>query len=110
MPSVYDTLYSWARRTSTSFAELRFVASERPPENEGDGLIYRLRHWPELPAACRTADVFRALSMMSTRPINRHWILTHSNLPAQQVDRLLKWLVDQGAVEVIDPSKYAVSV
>ncbi len=110
MPSVYDTLYSWARRTSTSFAELRFVASERPAENEGNGLIYRLKCWPELPAASRTADVFRTLSMMSNRPINRHWILTHSKLPAQQVDRLLQRLVDEGAVEVIDPSKYAASV
>src|SRR5688500_13105929 len=110
MSSGYDTLYSRARRTSTSFAELRFVASERPAENEGDGLIYRLKHWPELPAPCRTADVFRALSMMSNRPINKHWILTHSKLPAQQVDRLLKRLVDEGAVEVIDPSKYAASV
>jgi hypothetical protein len=110
MPSVYDTLYSWARRTSTSFAELRFVVSERPAENEGDGLIYRLKHWPDLPPACRTADVFRALSMMSTRPINRHWILTHSKLPAQQVDRLLQRLVEEGAVEVIDPSNYAAGV
>lgn len=106
MPSVYDTLYSWARRTSTSFAELRFAASERPAENEGSGLIYRLKHWPELPATSRTADVFRALSVMSSRPVNRHWILTHSKLQAKQVDRLLQRLVEEGAVEVIDPSKY----
>ena len=107
MPSVYDTLYSWARKTSTSFAELRFVASERgPAENEGDGLVYRLRHWPELPAASKTAEVFRALSVMSHRPVNRHWLLSHSKLPARQVDRLLQRLVDEGAVEVIDTSKY----
>lgn len=106
MPSVYDTLYSWARKTSTSFAELRFVASERPAEHESNGLIYRLKHWPDLPAASRTADVFRALSVMSNRPVNRNWILTHSKLRTQQVDRLLQRLVEEGAVEVIDPSRY----
>ena len=106
MPSVYDTLYSWARKGTTSFAELRFVVSERPVEQEGDGLVYRLRQWPELPTASRTADVFRALSVMSNRPVNRHWLLTHSKLPARQVDRLLQRLVDDGDVEVIDTSKY----
>ena len=51
MSGVYDTLY-WARNTTTSFAQLCFVPSERDePENDGDGLIYRLKHWPELPAA-----------------------------------------------------------
>ena len=107
MPSVYDTIYSWARKTTTSFAELRFVSSERDDmENAGDGLIYRLKHWPELPASSRTADVFRALSVMSTRPVNRHWILTHSKLQPDQVDRLLQRLVDENAVEAIDGSKY----
>jgi hypothetical protein len=107
MPSVYDTLYRWARRTTTSFAELRFVPSERHAvDHEGDGLIYRLKHWPELPTPVRTADVLRALSVMSNRPVNRHWILANSKLQAQDVDRLLARLVEQGAVEVIDGSKY----
>lgn len=107
MPSVYDTLYTWARKRTTSFAELRFVSSERGPvEHEGDGLVYRLRQWPELPTAKRTADVFRTLSVMSHRPVNRHWLLAHSKLPAREVDRLLQRLVDDGAVEVIDTSKY----
>lgn len=39
-----------------------------------DGLIYKLKHWPELPAASRTADVFRASSMMSNRTaLGRSW-------------------------------------
>lgn len=107
MPSVYDTLYRWARRTTTSFAELRFVPSERHAiEHEGDGLIYRLKHWPDLPTAARTAGVLRALSVMSNRPVNRHWILANSRLQAHDVDRLLARLVEQDAVEVIDGSKY----
>jgi hypothetical protein len=107
MPSVYDTLYRWARRTTTSFAELRFVPSERQAgEPQDDGLIYRLKHWPDLPGPARTADVLRALSVMSNRPVNRHWILAHSKLQAHDVDRLLARLVEQDAVEVIDGASY----
>jgi hypothetical protein len=107
MPSVYDTLYRWARRTTTSFAELRFVPSERQAIGpEDDGLIYRLKHWPDLPAPARTADVLRALSVMSNRPVNRHWILANSRLRAPDVDRLLAQLVEQDAVEVIDGARY----
>lgn len=109
MPSVYDTLFQWAKKTTTSFAELRFVSSQREDslEREGSGLIYRLKHWPELPTHSRTADVYRALSVMSSRPVNRHWILANSKLPADQVDRLLKRLIDEDAVEVIDSSKFS---
>lgn len=107
MPSVYDTLYRWARRTTTSFAELRFVPSERHAiDHDDDGLIYRLKHWPDLPTATRTAGVLRALSVMSNRPVNRHWILANSRLQAHDVDRLLARLVEQDAVEVIDGSRY----
>lgn len=107
MLGVYDTLFRWARKQRTSFAELRFAPSGRgsvePPDN---GLIYRLKRWPELPSRIRTADVLRALSVMSNRPINRHWILSHSKLREQDVDSLLARLVEQGAVEVIDGSRY----
>lgn len=111
MSAVYDTICNWARKTTTSFVELRSVLSERDETEEQDGgLIYRLKHWPELPAASRTADVFRALSVMSNRPVNRHWILTHSRLQAQQVDRLLQRLVDDDCVDVIDSGKYPAHV
>jgi len=107
MPSVYDSLRSWAKRTTTSFAELRFVSSQRSEvETEADGLIYRLKHWPELPANRRTANVFRALSVMSHRPVNRRWFAAHSKLPATEVDQLLQHLIGEDAVEVIDGSKY----
>lgn len=108
MPSVYDTLYNWARRKGASLGEMRFVPSQRDVvDDERDELIYRLKHWPELSGPERTADVFRALSVMSNRPINRRWILANSRLRAEQVDRLLRRLVRDGAVEVIDGSKFA---
>jgi hypothetical protein len=108
MASVYDTLCNWTRRKTTSFVELRFGMSERPePVAQTDCLIYRLKHWPDLPSASRTADVLRTLSVMSHRPVNRHWMLTHSKLGNQGVDRLLARLVRQDAVEAIDPSNWA---
>lgn len=108
MASAYGTLYNWARKTTTSMVESRFGASQgEDMEKDGDGLIYRLKHWPELPGHNRTADVFRALSVMSTRPVNRRWILANSKLRAEQVDQLLSRLVNEGAVEVVDGSKFA---
>ena len=107
MLSVYDTVFQWARRQRTSFADLRFASSQRSIVDAQDsGLVYRLKHWPELPSRIRTADVLRALSVMSSRPINRHWILEHSKLRAGEVDNLLARLVAQDAVEVIDSSSF----
>jgi hypothetical protein len=110
MAAFYDTLYSWARRT-TSFAELLVFG----PEAEDSKLplpgeaIYRLKHWPRLHSLKKNADIYRTLSVMSHRPVNRRWILSSSRLTEKQVDRLLERLVDEGAVEVIDTSKFATS-
>jgi hypothetical protein len=107
MPRVYDGFFNWAKRTKTSFAELCFVPSMRgDSEIDGDSLIYRLKHWPDLPADRRTANVFRALSVMSHRPVNRRWFATHSKLPAGEIDQLLQHLIREDALEVIDGSKY----
>jgi hypothetical protein len=107
MSKVYDSFFSWAKRTSSSFAELRFAPSMRGDVlSEDDGMIYRLKHWPELPADRRTANVFRALSVMSHRPVNRRWFVTNSKLHAREVDQLLEHLIAENAVEVVDGSKY----
>ena len=106
MPSLYDSLYNWARATTTSFADLRVSPDNQVESTGGSGLIYKLKHWPDLTRQNRTADVFRALSVMSHRPVNRHWILANSRLRAKQVDRLLQQLIDEGAVEVVDGSKF----
>ncbi|MBG9387942.1 hypothetical protein [Caenimonas aquaedulcis] len=108
MNSVYDTIYEWARKTTTSFSELRLLPREMQETDDdvGDSLIYRLKRWPDLPSQARTAGVLRTLSVMSSRPVNRQWILSTSKLGAAQVDRLLKRLTEEGAVEVIDGSKF----
>jgi hypothetical protein len=90
------------------YAQLRLVPADRDgATHEGNGLIYRLKHWPALPRGSRTADIFRALSVMSSRPVNRRWILTNTRLRSGQVDELLQRLIDEDAVEVVDGSKFA---
>ena len=111
MPSVYDTLSHWARKTTTSIGEFCFLDSQRDDmENDSDDvLIYRLKYWPDLPSHDRTVDVFRALSVMSQRPVNRRWIIANSKkMGAARLDRLLRRLIDEGAIEVVDGSKFAV--
>lgn len=44
--------------------------------------------------------------MMSHRPVNRRWILNNSRMNAGEVDGLLRRLVRQGAVHVIDAGSY----
>ena len=107
MPSVYDNLFVWARKRTSAFAELLVLNEDDCVAVNDDELIYRLRNWPHLPAQCKTADIYRVLSVMSSRPVNRHWILRNSGLPQAQVDRLLRRLVAEDAVEVIDASKFA---
>jgi len=103
--SVYGTLSEWARRTS-SWAELRFFSLVADEPHPADGLIYRLRHWPDLPPVYRTANVYRALSVMSHRPVNRPWLVAHAGLDQATLDRLLRRLESQEAIEVIDASAY----
>lgn len=86
------------------FAFAEHDGAGRPPRTT---LIYRLRAWPLLPDADRTADIYRVLSVMSSRPLNRQWMLSNSRLAAPQLDALLQRLVDAGAVEVIDPARFA---
>lgn len=104
--SAYDTLSRWARKTSSVFGELGVAHSSLGGLHAGDNLVYRLRHWPELPSEHRTAVVYKALSLMSTRPVNRGWFVRHSRMNARDVDLLLRSLLEQDALEVVDVSSY----
>ena len=101
---------------STTFANMRrlFGAAGRrgrartpAAKAAGADLIYRLKSWPQLPESGRTAEVYRMLSVMSNRPVNRQWIQTRTRMTVQQLDDLLRYLVLDGAVEVIDPARFA---
>jgi hypothetical protein len=73
---------------------------------QGD-LIFRMKAWPQLPESGRTAEIYRMLSIMSNQPVNRNWLLERFRMAPQQLDELLSLLVAEGAVEVIDPSRFA---
>jgi hypothetical protein len=86
------------------FGSLRAAPAQAPR------LVYRLRHWPEsLPAALRTADVLRALSLMSNRPVNRDWILRNSRLKPATLDQLLALLAARDDLEVVDAARFPAS-
>jgi len=75
----------------------------------GPDLIFRLKAWPRLPEAVRTAVVYRMLSVMSSQPVNRQWLLARTQLAPRQLDDLLLRLQNEGALEVIDPRRFAAS-
>ena len=76
----------------------------------GAHLIYRLKAWPRLPEAGRTAEIYRMLSVMSSQPVNRQWLLSRcSSMAPGQLDALLLQLKQEGVLEVIDPSGFAPS-
>lgn len=77
------------------------------PRSRGADLIFRLKAWPQLADAERTAEIYRILSVMSHQPVNRQWLATRCTLPPQELDKLLRQLAAQGALEVIDPSRFA---
>jgi hypothetical protein len=84
-------------------------ASTRPVDGKrlGSHLIFRLKAWPELPESGRTAEIYRMLSVMSSQPVNRQWLLARCNMPPAQLDALLLQLMAEDAVEVIDPAQFA---
>lgn len=77
------------------------------PRLRGDDLIFRLKAWPQLPEDGRTAEVYRMLSVMSSQPVNRRWLVERCRMAPQQLDKLLAQLVREGALEVIDPAAFA---
>ena len=93
-----------ASADSGPFEVTRPASGKKMP---GARLIFRLKSWPSLPVAGRTAETYRMLSVMSSRPVNRQWLLARFRIPPQQLDALLADLVAQGSVEVIDPARFA---
>ena len=90
-------------------AEPGKFAATRPLAGQGlrPNLIFRLKAWPQLPEDGRTAEIYRILSVMSSQPVNRQWLLARCSLAPRELDRLMLKLVAEGAVEVIDPAGFA---
>ena len=88
---------------SSRFGESAF----RPERPAGHDLIYKMKAWPQLPESGRTAEIYRMLSVMSSRPVNRQWLLARSRMQPHQLDQLMHRLVADGAIEVIDPARFS---
>ena len=97
------TLRKWfgAERQQASATSRDAGAQRRPAD-----LIFRMKAWPRLPEDGRTADIYRVLSVMSQQPVNRQYLLARCRLAPQQLDKLLMKLVQDGALEVIDPARF----
>ena len=90
----------------------RLLAERRADSNGSFGShhIFRLKAWPSLPESGRTAEIYRMLSVMSSQPVNRQWLLSRcSSMAPGQLDALLLQLKNEGVLEVIDPSGFAPS-
>jgi hypothetical protein len=77
------------------------------PGTPAGDLIFRMKSWPQLPEHGRTAEVYRILSVMSSQPVNRRWLIARCRMAPQQLDSLLMQMVSDGALEVIDPAQFA---
>ena len=106
MTSAVERLFHWCRQLFTPPADPFAPTEAHDNAVADDTLIYRLKRWPQLPSASMNTDVSRTLSVMSTRPVNRRWILNNSSLQEHEVDSMLERLVEQEAVEVTDAAKY----
>ena len=94
MPTVFDSICQWTRKTTTSFAELRFVPSQREESPAaGDTLIYRLKHWPDLPSATKTAGVLLSVSghlpAVGERIECGDWTFEVVDLDGRRIDKVL---------------------
>lgn len=104
LDSLRRLLFRHEAPDANAFVATRPVAGDRVP---GGNLIFRLKAWPQLPEAGRTAEIYRILSVMSSQPVNRQWLLARCRMAPQQLDALLKQWIADGALEVIDPARFS---
>lgn len=66
-------------------------------------LVFRVREWPQLPAEFFRADVLRAFSKLGRSPFSVEFFAASAQLAVCEAHALLAMLVNQGAVERVDP-------
>ena len=98
-----------AKRKEAPGSPFQATSPASPDQRRAPGadLIFRMKSWPQLPEDGRTAEVYRVLSVMSQQPVNRQYLLARCRLAPQQLDKLLTRLIADGALEVIDPRRFA---
>lgn len=106
---ILDSIRGLARPAGPAAADTGPFAPTRPVSGKHlarANLIFRLKAWPQLPESGRTAEIYRLLSVMSSQPVNRQWLLARCRMAPQQLDQLLLQLLEDGALEVIDPARF----
>jgi hypothetical protein len=108
--SAFDLLRrvaSISRRAAPEANPFEATRSLTDPVVPRNDLIFRLKAWPQLPETGRTAQIYRMLSVMTQQPVNRQWLLARCGMEPKQLDALLLKLVADGALEVINPARFA---
>lgn len=107
LTSTLDSLRRLLFRREATDTDARTPATASADRAAGSNLIFRLKAWPQLPESGRTAEIYRVLSVMSSQPVNRQWLLARCRMAPQQLDQFLQQLIADGALEVIDPARFA---
>lgn len=95
-------LRSMARQLMTGFAGLDVQeAGDTRAMWHGIGFAYRLRAWPALRWADKTAPIYRALSVMSTRPVSVAWFAKRSGISTHRAQEIVDWLMVHDYAEAI---------
>ncbi|TFZ01352.1 hypothetical protein [Ramlibacter rhizophilus] len=103
MNSAFDTLQLWARKACHSAGlAVRKEPAREPAALPRESVAYRLRAWPTLPPSQCNARVWRLMSTMSVRPVDRGWMLEQSRLAPEELDALIDTLRRDRVVEVIE--------
>ena len=79
-----------------------FLRRQPPRDSELPSPAYRLRAWPDLPDALRTAAVFQAFSRMSQGPVSLPWFIRQTRLRPDDARDLFEQLVLGGQLQVIE--------
>lgn len=66
-------------------------------------LVFHVREWPQLPAEFFKADVWRAFSKLGRSPFSPEFLAASVQLDVCEAHALSAALVNQGAVERVDP-------
>ena len=100
MPSWYEGISRWVQDGFSSNVTRPVAPAEGGREDMQ--VAFRLTAWPDLPPPMQNVRVYRLLSFMSTRAVTARWLRLRSGLPPNDTDRLMEYLRDEQALQVIE--------
>lgn len=91
----------WSRLSSPSGAAGLQAAKGTPLPPAYHAVGFRLVRWPDLPGMVRTANLLRALSVMTQRPVTVAWLARQMAWSPEQAQLFLQGLADQGDAQCV---------